>query len=41
VGYAVCALPVRIWRERPFDPDAASVRQECVNWLSATGGGDA
>jgi hypothetical protein len=31
VGYAVCGSPVRIWRDRPFDPDGSDVHDECVS----------
>ena len=29
VGYAVCGAPVRVWPDRPFDPDAAEVHDRC------------
>ena len=30
VGYAVCGTAVRVWSDRPFDPDAPSAHDRCV-----------
>jgi hypothetical protein len=36
VGYAVCGAPVRVWQDRPFDPDGAEVH----DWCAAMARGD-
>ncbi len=28
--YAICGTPVRVWPERPFEPDAADAHDRCV-----------
>ena len=30
VGYAVCGTAVRVWPERPFEPDAVDSHDQCV-----------
>jgi hypothetical protein len=30
VGYALCGAAVRVWPDRPFDPDAANVHIRCA-----------
>lgn len=30
VGYAVCGAAVRVWPDRPFDPDGTNVHGRCA-----------
>jgi hypothetical protein len=30
LGYAACGAAVRVWPDRPFDPDAANAHRRCT-----------
>lgn len=30
LGYAVCGAAVRVWPDRPFDPNSADAHDQCV-----------
>lgn len=30
LGYAVCGAAVRVWPDRPFDPDSGDAHDQCV-----------